>query len=122
MEVSGDCVGVARNGDETLGCGSHFARCCPHILHGYHIVENNIHVNNRPGIAHLESLTIHDCPHCMYGTVAQGNPTILATPEQKPIHTLNMLIDEGCGWGITVTASPDVVAPGAVNIIDECRG
>jgi len=107
--MAGRCIGVARYGDLTLGCGTHHARCCPHVLHGYHIVQNNVHVNNRPGAAHLESLTIHDCPHCMYGRVAQGNPTVLLPGVCKPIHSLHMMIDEGCGWGMTITASPNVL-------------
>ena len=118
LSTCSECFGIARNGDETLGCGTHYAPCCPHILHGYHIVENTVKTNCRPGTAHLESLTIHDCPHCLYGKAAQGNPTVLVADVCAPVHTIDMLIDEGCGWGITITASPDVITPRVPAVIE----
>ena len=134
----GGCEGVARTKDETLGYGTHHFRCCPHVIHGYHIVTNTVSPNSKDGFAHLDSMTIHDCPHCVNGYSAQGNDRVLVTTSNsentsqaisqvtassssqsggKPAHALHMLINETCGWGTTITASPNVNTPTTVNEI-----
>jgi uncharacterized Zn-binding protein involved in type VI secretion len=96
--------GIARIGDITIGKGTHHLKGCPHVITGVIITGSPITSVDGLGVARVGDLTSHNCPHCSVGILLTGSP--ITTADGIPVSRFGDAVNETCGSGIIITASP----------------
>jgi len=100
--------GITRVSDISVGtCGC----CCPDCPHPWvsvHVQGSpDIYANGR-SVMRMNDIGSSSCPHCSTSWAVQGSSNVFAN--KRPVHRLGDVHLVGCGSGVVVSASQDVLA------------